>query len=60
MGVEEAGKMTLYLLIGLMLAKCVLCTNEYMKREHSLVRPFQGESAVRGNVLLYVFTYAFL
>lgn len=42
---KEAMKTTLFILFGMLVAECAVSTNEYMKREHSLVRPFQGESA---------------
>lgn len=44
MVLREGVKTTLLVLLGMLVAECAVNTNEYMKREHSLVRPFQGES----------------
>lgn len=41
---KETIKTTILILFGMLVADCAVSTNEYMKREHSLVRPFQGES----------------
>ncbi|XP_005188615.1 vesicular integral-membrane protein VIP36 [Musca domestica] len=42
MSFVECIKATLIFIIGVLVCECAVSTNEYMKREHSLVRPFQG------------------